>query len=71
MSLLSENLRRLRRAKRLRQLDVARATGLSEIYISKIECERIVPTDETIDRLAEAVGVDRETLTSDTGVSAA
>jgi transcriptional regulator with XRE-family HTH domain len=52
----------IRQFRRLRQLDVARAAGIREDYLSKIETERVIPRPDTIRRLAEALNCSPEDL---------
>ncbi|WP_162601916.1 helix-turn-helix domain-containing protein [Occallatibacter savannae] len=51
-------LRALRTAKNFTLARLAMATGLSTGLLSKIETDRMVPTLQTLDRIARAYGVD-------------
>ena len=55
MPLTKIKLARMHRG--LRQLDVSRRIGVSESYLSKIETGRIVPRDQLLVKLADALGV--------------
>lgn len=62
--MVSENLRTIRRSKRMRQFDIARALGVTEHTISRIETERLVPDAVMLQRLADVLGVPVEALTA-------
>jgi len=49
--------------KQFRQFDIARALGVSEGYVSKIETDRMKPSKELLTRIAEILKVDIEELT--------
>jgi transcriptional regulator with XRE-family HTH domain len=61
-----ELLRSLRRAKKLSQRALAERVGLNFTYLSKIENGRLdfagYPSEETILKLAEALGADADAL---------
>jgi transcriptional regulator with XRE-family HTH domain len=58
-----ETLRQLRRAANLTQRDLAAGVGIDFTYLSKLENDRDVPPgEETIRRLASALGCDTERL---------
>ena len=50
-------LRQLREQKGLSQADIEKATGLLRGYISRVENGRTVPSLETLERLAAALGM--------------
>lgn len=59
-----ENLRKLRKAKRLSQEELARMTGLTQGYIAMLESgKRDNPTKAVLDNLAAALGVTISELT--------
>lgn len=53
---VADNLRRLRKAKGYRQIDLANASGVSQQAISFIESARNTPTEGTLRLLAGALG---------------
>lgn len=55
----------VRLEKGLRQLDVARAAGIAEGYMSRIETGRVIPSPELLRRLAAALDVPTESLDED------
>ena len=61
-----EKLRSLRRDKKLSQRDLAERVGLNFTYLSKIENGKLdfagYPSEETILKLAEALGADPDEL---------
>jgi len=61
-------LRDLRRARRLTQRDLAATVGIDFTYLSKLENDRDAPPgDDTIRRLAAALGTDSEHLLAAAG----
>lgn len=57
-SVLARNLRRLRRAERLTQIELGKLASVDDSYISKLETERVKdPSYEYLDRLARALRV--------------
>ena len=52
------NLRRYRKAKKVRQLDLAVEIGKSPNYINSIENGKYFPPPETIERIADFLGVE-------------
>jgi transcriptional regulator with XRE-family HTH domain len=51
--------------KGLRQLDVARAAGVGEGYISRIETGRVTPSRELLQRLAAVLDVPSDYLATE------
>ena len=60
--LFRENLKKCRKAKKYTQVKLAMLAGLSQDYISHIECGRRSPSLETITRIAETLGVEVKDL---------
>ena len=54
---VGKRIRKLRQEKGLSQGDMERATGLLRTYISRVEHGYTVPSLETLERIAEALGV--------------
>lgn len=54
---ISERLKRLREAQNLSQGDIQERTGLFRCYLSRLENGRTVPSIETLEKLARALGV--------------
>jgi XRE family transcriptional regulator, regulator of sulfur utilization len=50
-------LQRLRRAKKLSKYALAKATGISAVYVAKLEAGRSDPTVGVLQRLAKALSV--------------
>lgn len=65
MGLSRIKLVRLQRG--LRQWDVARAAGVTESYLSRLETGRVEPSSELLERLAAVLGVSPQTLRGDVG----
>jgi transcriptional regulator with XRE-family HTH domain len=61
-ALTGTKLRERRMAARLRQSDVAARAGISPSYLNLIEHNRRKVTPEVMDRLADALGIDRAAL---------
>lgn len=61
-ALTGTKLRDLRLAQGLRQADVAQRAGISASYLNLIEHNRRKVTPEVIERLADAIGIDRAAL---------
>lgn len=56
-------MRRLREAKTMTQGDIFRATRIERAYISNLEAGKQNPTLETIEKIAQALGVEVSELT--------
>src|SRR5260370_37647009 len=56
-ALLATRLRALREQKGFSQGDLEERTGLLRCYISSVEHSHTVPSVETLDRIAQALGV--------------
>lgn len=56
-TLVGRNVRRARIEKGLTQEELAARAGTSQFYISSLEAGRRNPTIETLDELAQALGV--------------
>jgi transcriptional regulator with XRE-family HTH domain len=54
---LSDRLRAVREDQKLSQGDIERRTGLLRCYISRVENGHTVPTIETLEKLARALGI--------------
>ncbi|KAB1978528.1 NACHT domain-containing protein [Streptomyces triticiradicis] len=59
---LADRLRKLMTARRMSQADLATAAGLSKAAVSNILNEKSVPHVDTLDRLAEALGITGKAL---------
>ena len=59
---LGKNLKRIRTSKDMSQGDIARVLSVHRAYISGIEHGKRNPTIETIQKLAEALGVSANEL---------
>lgn len=55
--IIGKRLRRLREQRKLSQGDIEKRTGLLRSYISRIENGHSIPTIETLERMAIALGV--------------
>ncbi len=55
--LIGQRLRDIREAKNLSQSDIERATGLVRPYISRVENGHTVPSIETLEKWARALGM--------------
>jgi transcriptional regulator with XRE-family HTH domain len=62
---IATNLRRAREACGLSQDDLARASGLTQMTISRLENGRNTPYPRTVKRLARALRVRPDDLTAD------
>jgi len=51
-------LRELREGQNLSQSDIEKRTGLLRCYVSRVECEHTVPSMETLEKWAEALGLE-------------
>lgn len=59
---LGKNLKKLRLKKKMSQGDISRKLGVDRAYISSIENGRMNPTLSTLEKLAEAIGVNSSEL---------
>ena len=59
---LGQNLRKLRLKKNMSQVDLATSLNVDRAYISNIENGRMNPTLSTLEKLAEAIGVNSSEL---------
>jgi transcriptional regulator with XRE-family HTH domain len=66
---LGANIKRLRKDKKLKQIDVSTQTNLSRNYISDIENGRYSPSLDAIIKLAVCVDLDLNTLKKDGNTS--
>lgn len=55
---VGENIRRLRDAADMTQLELANAIGMDPIGISRWERGKVMPRPETLERVAEVLGVE-------------
>jgi transcriptional regulator with XRE-family HTH domain len=55
--LIGQRLRELREAKHLSQGDIERRTGLLRCYTSRVENGHTVPSLETLEKFAQALGI--------------
>ena len=59
---VAQNIRQWREHLRLKQADVERAAGLSHNALSRIETGSVSPRQETVQRIAQALGLDEGEL---------
>jgi len=59
---LGKNLKKLRLKKKMSQGDISRKLGVDRAYISSIENGRMNPTLTTLEKLAEAMGINSSEL---------
>jgi len=59
------NLELIRRARGLRQKDVAHLAQIPQIYVSMIERGRLNPTSKELERIGRALGVSPDALLRD------
>ena len=62
---IGENIRRIRREKKITQKKLAEMTGLTNVVINYYEHGAKIPTIETVWKIAEALGVEPEKLTGE------
>ena len=64
MGTFGQEVKRLRKAKRITQLELAERIGVDFTYVSKIENDRTLrsPAESTIRKIAEVLGADSEAL---------
>ena len=55
--MIGEQLRNIRERKRLTQEDIEKRTGLSQAYVSSVENGDSIPSEETVEKWARALGV--------------
>ncbi|MCR5400109.1 MAG: helix-turn-helix domain-containing protein, partial [Treponema sp.] len=55
---VSENLRKIRKAKKMTQLDLAIKSDLSEAMIKNIELKRSWPSEKTLSQITKALEID-------------
>lgn len=55
---VSENLRKIRKAKKMTQLDLAIKSDLSEAMIKNIELNRSWPSEKTLSQITKALEID-------------
>lgn len=63
--ILGEKISRLKKAKKLSQIELATITGISRDAISKYERGDVLPSVEYAKRIADALGVSLDFLVSD------
>lgn len=59
---LGKNLKKLRLKMKMSQGDISRKLGVDRAYISSIENGRMNPTLTTLEKLAEAIGINSSEL---------
>ncbi len=59
---IGEQIQRIRKAKGISQVDLARASRLAQSFISSVESGRKSPTVRSLIKLAEALGVPPEKI---------
>jgi transcriptional regulator with XRE-family HTH domain len=59
---LGENMRRIREEKKMSQGDICRALNLDRAHVSNIENGKQNPTLDTIEKIAQALGVSVDKL---------
>ncbi len=62
---IGEKIRELREKKRWSQKQLAKKAGVSETYIKKYERGEVCPSNQTMYKLAKALGVDITVLIAD------
>lgn len=64
METFGQTVKRLRKSKRITQLELAERIGVDFTYVSKIENDRTMrsPAESTIQKIAEVLGTDSEEL---------
>ena len=62
MSAIGDRLRQARKARRVSQLELAGRTGVAHSTVVRIERGQSNPTIETVEKVAEALGVDPKWL---------
>jgi transcriptional regulator with XRE-family HTH domain len=62
---IGERLKDLREQKKMSQGDVEKRTGLLRCYISRVENGHTVPSVETLERMARALGIPTYRLFTD------
>lgn len=64
METFGQTVKRLRKSKRITQLELAERIGVDFTYVSKIENDRTMrsPAESTIRKIAEVLGTDSEEL---------
>ena len=64
METFGQRIKKLRKGKRITQLELAEKIGVDFTYVSKIENDRIVraPSESTIKKIAEVLEADSEEL---------
>lgn len=64
METFGQKIKRLRKAKRITQLELAERIGVDFTYVSKVENDRTMrsPAESTIRKIAEVLGIDSEDL---------
>ncbi|MBO7257356.1 MAG: helix-turn-helix transcriptional regulator [Alphaproteobacteria bacterium] len=65
MTIIGNNIRRLRKEKGLRQIDLAIAVGIDSSYLSEIENKKRNPTILLLDNIATVLEVSLVELLSD------
>jgi len=55
---VSENLRKIRKSKKMTQLDLAIKCDMSEAMIKNIELNRSWPSEKTLSQITNALGID-------------
>jgi transcriptional regulator with XRE-family HTH domain len=55
--IIGDRLRELREAKKLSQGEIEKRTGLRRCYISRVENGHTIPTIETLEKMARALGI--------------
>jgi len=56
--IIGDRLRSIREAKQLSERDIEMRTGLSRSYVLRVETGNTIPSIETIEKLAAALGVE-------------
>lgn len=59
---IGENMRRLRKEKGMRQVDVANDMAISQSYISSVECGKTVPTSRYVKLFCLLYKVDESSI---------
>ena len=65
LSTIGKNIRNVRKAKKMRQEDLAEKTGLSVNYIGNVERGEKIPSLETFLKIVNALGVTSDVVLAD------
>lgn len=60
-------IKKVRQQKKIRQIDLARSAGVSQPFLSDLENNRRGAKEETMRRIAEALGVEVKDIVKEAG----